>query len=132
MVKAVQIKRGLNLVTAHRWERLRSLSQGGARLELSSFTVPERIYAAWDARDRGAASEADWRAQFAAYKIAEPALAVEYERRMSGDLPEAFANAIDGYIAGCIADEADMVRGKRHKPRSMLSVRWCLNYSVDC
>ena len=36
------------------------------------FHVPDNIYAAWDAKDKGAAAEADWSEKFAAYKAAHP------------------------------------------------------------
>jgi transketolase len=51
------------------------------------FVIPADVQAAWDARKRGAKLEADWQAQFAAYRKAYPELAVELERRMNGQLP---------------------------------------------
>ncbi len=52
------------------------------------FEIPQQVYQAWDARDRGAVAERQWRERFAAYAQAHPALAAEYERRMAGRLPE--------------------------------------------
>jgi transketolase len=51
------------------------------------FVVPADVKAAWDARERGARLEAEWRARFAAYRERHPELADEFERRMSGELP---------------------------------------------
>jgi transketolase len=51
------------------------------------FVVPADVKAAWDARERGARLEADWRARFAAYRKQYPELAAELERRMNGELP---------------------------------------------
>ncbi len=51
------------------------------------FVIPDEIYAAWDARDKGAKAEAEWNAKFDAYKSAYPELAAEFERRMQGELP---------------------------------------------
>ncbi len=51
------------------------------------FEIPAEVYAAWSARDTGAAAEADWNARFAAYADAYPELAAEFSRRMSGTLP---------------------------------------------
>ncbi|TPQ46172.1 hypothetical protein C2U72_25910, partial [Prosthecomicrobium hirschii] len=38
-------------------------------------------------RQKGAAAEDGWNAQFAAYRAAHPELAAEFLRRMAGDLP---------------------------------------------
>ena len=47
------------------------------------FTVPAEVYADWDAKAAGAASEATWNQRFAAYEAAFPELA-ESARRMRG------------------------------------------------
>ncbi len=51
------------------------------------FHVPDDIYAAWDARDRGAAREAEWHERMVAYREALPELAAELDRRLAGELP---------------------------------------------
>ena len=64
------------------------------------FVIPEAAYAAWDAKDSGAAAEGEWAQRFAAYKAAHPELAAEYLRRMKGDLPAGFAQtAVDAVVA---------------------------------
>jgi transketolase len=55
------------------------------------FEIPQAAYDGWDARERGAAVEGDWRALFAAYRSAHPELAAEFERRVAGALPAGFA-----------------------------------------
>lgn len=62
------------------------------------FEIPQAIYDGWRARDR-AAAQTDWTARFAAYKAAFPTLAAEFERRMSGALPEEFAALAEAFIA---------------------------------
>jgi transketolase len=52
------------------------------------FEIPTDIAAAWDARAAGAAAEAEWRKRFEAYRRDYAGLAEEFERRMSGELPE--------------------------------------------
>ena len=52
------------------------------------FEIPADIAAAWDARAAGAAAEAEWRKRFEAYRRDFAGLAEEFERRMSGELPE--------------------------------------------
>jgi transketolase len=54
------------------------------------FVVPDDIYQAWDAKERGAAAEGAWNDRFAAYRAEFPAEAAEFERRMAGELPEDF------------------------------------------
>jgi transketolase len=67
------------------------------------FVVPADVKAGWDARERGARLEADWRASFAAYGREHPELAAELARRMRGELPATWsahaAKAIDAIAA---------------------------------
>ena len=64
------------------------------------FVIPKDVYAHWDAKQNGAAREAEWNKAFAAYKAAHPALAKEFVRRMKGELPKNFAQtAVDAIIA---------------------------------
>jgi transketolase len=74
--------------------------------EYAPFVVPDAIYAAWNARDRGSMAEADWDERFAAYRAAWPELAAEYERRMSGKLPADWAEKSASFIAG-VNDKAE-------------------------
>jgi transketolase len=57
------------------------------------FSIPQEVYAAWDARPAGAKARAAWQAAFDAYRAAHPELAAEFERRMAGRLPDAFEAA---------------------------------------
>jgi transketolase len=67
------------------------------------FEVPADIYAAWDARDTGARREADWQQRFEAYAANHPAEAAEFERRMRGELPTSFDDALEAGLAEAIA-----------------------------
>ncbi|MCK0715359.1 transketolase [Chromohalobacter sarecensis] len=51
------------------------------------FHVPEDIYQAWDATQRGAEAEANWNERFTRYQAAYPEEARELERRLKGELP---------------------------------------------
>lgn len=51
------------------------------------FVIADEVYAAWDARKSGAASEQEWVALFNQYQAQYPDLAAELLRRMSGQLP---------------------------------------------
>jgi transketolase len=63
------------------------------------FVIPEEIRAAWDARARGAAAEADWDQRLAAYAAEYPAESAELLRRVSGELPADWPQAADQAIA---------------------------------
>ncbi len=54
------------------------------------FVIPDEIYAAWDAREKGREAEARWQEAFERYRAAYPDLAAEFERRMQGELPESW------------------------------------------
>jgi transketolase len=58
------------------------------------FVVPDEAYAAWNGKASGGSIEAAWRASFAAYAKAHPALAADYERRMAGTLPADWAKTV--------------------------------------
>jgi transketolase len=64
------------------------------------FTIPQEVYADWDAKAAGKANEEAWNATFAAYKAKFPELAKEFVRRMKGDLPKNFnQTAFDTVVA---------------------------------
>ena len=56
------------------------------------FVIPADVAAAWDCRAEGAAAQTAWEDRYAAYVHEFPQLAVEFERRMAGDLPDNFAD----------------------------------------
>ncbi|MCO8044210.1 transketolase [Acinetobacter bohemicus] len=64
-----------------------------------AFVIPEDVYAAWDAKAKGAESEAAWNETFAAYAAKYPTEAAELKRRLSGELPADFVAKADAYIA---------------------------------
>jgi transketolase len=64
-----------------------------------AFVIPADVYAAWNAKDKGAQSEAAWNETFAAYAAKYPTEAAELKRRLSGELPADFVAKADAYIA---------------------------------
>jgi transketolase len=62
------------------------------------FEIPDDIYAEWDAKQAGAAAEAEWDQRFAAYAAAYPELASEFKRRVAGELPVDFSAKAAAYI----------------------------------
>lgn len=70
---------------------------------LAPFELPADVSQAWDARERGARVESEWNTRFAAYRVAYPAEAAEFERRMRGELPANWATALSGVFAAIAA-----------------------------
>jgi transketolase len=65
------------------------------------FVIPPDIYAGWEAKTKGAASEKSWNDKLAAYKKAHPELAAEFERRViKGELPKDWAAKAAEFIKG--------------------------------
>ena len=59
-----------------------------------AFEIPADIYAAWDAKAKGAQLEAAWNELFAQYQAQYPTEAAEFVRRMQGELPQHFAQHV--------------------------------------
>ena len=67
--------------------------------EAEPFVIPADVYAGWDAKAKGAKTEAEWNARFASYAAEYPELAAEFKRRMAGELPANWKEATDALIA---------------------------------
>ncbi|WP_426207977.1 transketolase [Massilia sp. TWP1-3-3] len=76
------------------------------------FEIPAEVYTAWDAKAKGAATEAAWNDKFAAYRAQFPALAAEFERRMQGDLPASFDAVLAAAIASCVEKKENIATRK--------------------
>lgn len=76
------------------------------------FVVPDEIYAAWNAREKGAQLEEAWNAKLAAYRKAHPELAAEFERRVAGRLPENWEATAGALIDKLAAEGKDMATRK--------------------
>ncbi len=63
------------------------------------FVIPAEVYTGWDAKAKGAKTEAEWDAKFAAYAAEYPAEAAEFKRRMAGELPANWEVAASALIA---------------------------------
>ena len=76
------------------------------------FEIPEKIYAGWDAKQRGSEAEAAWDQLFAAYRESHPELAAEFDRRMNGDLPDNWQQDTDKAIARLQEEGANVATRK--------------------
>ncbi len=84
-----------------------------------AFEIPAEIYGGWNAKDKGAAREAEWNTRMAAYKAAHPELGAELERRLSGTLPADWQAKAGAYI--------DAVNAKAEKVATRKASQNCLN-----
>ncbi|MFN2329897.1 MAG: transketolase [Chromatocurvus sp.] len=76
------------------------------------FTIPDDIYAGWDAHEAGARREQAWRGAMEAYAAEHPGLAAELTRRLAGDLPVDFSVQAADYIARCQREGASIASRK--------------------
>lgn len=72
------------------------------------FEIPDDVYAAWDATEKGAQDEQAWDALFADYALQWPELAAEFVRRMKGELPTQWAENMQLYIDELQANPASL------------------------
>lgn len=63
-----------------------------------AFVIPEEIYTAWDAKEKGGKLENTWQELFNAYQKAYPELAKELLRRIQQDLPEGWQAKAQSFI----------------------------------
>lgn len=70
---------------------------------LPPFEMPQAVYQAWDAREKGRQYQEAWDALMAGYAKQYPEKAAEFTRRISGVLPEGFDAAVKQYVADCVA-----------------------------
>ena len=80
-----------------------ALTRAALKWNHGPFEIPADIYAEWDAKQAGAAAEAEWNKRFAAYAAAFPELASEFTRRSKGELPADFSAKAAAYIADVAA-----------------------------
>ena len=76
------------------------------------FEIPADIYAAWNARDKGADTEDAWNAIMARYAEAYPSEAAEFRRRMRGELPDSFNTDAMNYVIKTQTDAANIASRK--------------------
>ena len=83
-----------------------------------AFEIPTDVYAAWDAKAKGAALEAEWNTRFAAYAAEFPELAAELTRRMAGELPADWATHVESVLAR-VAEKAETIATRKASQNSI-------------
>lgn len=69
------------------------------------FAIPDEIYAAWNARSKGAEAQSEWAHRLLAYREAYPELAHEFERRMAGQLPASWGERSQAFLQAVAAQD---------------------------
>ena len=67
------------------------------------FEIPDDVRRAWDAHPAGEIAQQEWRERFERYGREFPKEAAEFQRRMRGDLPAGWDEALDRLIADTVA-----------------------------
>ncbi|MDO4694378.1 MAG: transketolase [Eikenella sp.] len=86
--------------------------------EYGPFEVPQAVYDAWNAREKGAALEAEWQSLFAEYQSRFPAKAAEFLRRSEGRLPENFDAHIQAALAA-VCDKGEKIATRKASQNSI-------------
>jgi len=76
------------------------------------FVIPDEIRAGWDARERGAALEAEWDRRMTAYAAEYPEQSAELARRLAGALPDDWSQASGAVIAALAESAANVATRK--------------------
>lgn len=76
------------------------------------FEIPDAVYQTWNAHESGRKNEANWQSMFMQYEQEYPELAMEFMRRVSGQLYEDFSKMADTFIQAC-ADNAESVASRK-------------------
>ena len=63
------------------------------------FEIPPAIASAWDARSEGAQADSQWQDVLQNYRPLHPELALEFERRTSGELPTGWSDTAQNCVA---------------------------------
>ncbi len=63
------------------------------------FVIPTEVYQAWNAKESGAQAEKLWNERLANYRRQYPTQAAEFERRVAGELPANWKDAVQALIA---------------------------------
>jgi len=83
-----------------------------------AFIIPDEHYDAWNAKQRGNELESAWNEKLSAYASAYPELAAEYQRRMSGDLPDNWNDVVNDYV-NATNEKAESIASRKASQNSI-------------
>lgn len=76
------------------------------------FSIPNEIYRAWDARERGAKVQQEWNDKLTAWQKASPEKAAEFTRRMRGEMPKNWQQSTQAWIEKMQSEPAKIATRK--------------------
>lgn len=76
------------------------------------FAIPSDIYGAWDKTEKGVAHEADWQDLFKDYEKQYSEQAKEFNRRVTGQLPENWPQKANGHIQATLKNAESIATRK--------------------
>ncbi|MEE9412669.1 MAG: transketolase [Methylococcales bacterium] len=82
------------------------------------FEVPKEVYDGWDANQKGTGFETEWKQRFESYRSAHPELAKEFDRRMSGDLPDDWEQNANAFVAS-VNEKAEKIASRKASQNSL-------------
>ncbi|CAM2060507.1 transketolase 1 [Desulfovibrionales bacterium] len=88
--------------------------------DYAPFEIPDIVYAAFNARSRGAEAQAAWTRRLEAYRRDYSTLAAEFERCLTGDLPTAFMEKAEELLR--VAQKKDEAIATRKASQAILEV----------
>jgi transketolase len=80
--------------------------------EYEAFEIPNEIYTQWNACEAGEKRESAWQTLFASYKAENPEKALEFERRMAGELPDNWQADATAFIES-VAEKAESIASRK-------------------
>ena len=83
-----------------------------------AFTIPDDVYAEWDATKRGGEASTAWSEAFDAYRGAHPELAAAFERRMKGELADDAQAILDSAI-GELAGRGEKIASRKASQQTL-------------
>ncbi|MCF7521132.1 transketolase [Neisseria sp. ZJ106] len=83
-----------------------------------AFEIPQDIYDAWNAKEKGAKLENQWNELFARYQAQFPELAAEFIRRMNKALPDNFDAAVQAALQE-VCSKAETVATRKASQNSI-------------
>ena len=76
------------------------------------FVIPKSVKDAWNAIEKGFSAESAWKEKLVAYEEEHPDLAMEFVRRIKGQLSEHFGQKADEFIRQCQENGNDIATRK--------------------
>ncbi len=89
-----------------------SLVKQALGVDAEPFSLPDGMYNAWNAKDKGLTWQTDWDQKLSHYAKLYPQAASELQRRLKGTLPEAFLSKKKAHLQNLLSHRANIASRK--------------------